>query len=117
MNGKMSRKLNSRESGQKIFQLRTSFIAKSGLKKIRPVEKRREIANQCIFSYEYSQKFQKQNWESKSVLFNDPSVPVTYPTSGLRVEPDEVLKVPIKITKVCAVMYICKISSKFSVFS
>ena len=57
-----------------------------------------------IFSDLFFQNFQKQNWESKSVLFNDPSVPVIYPTSGLRVEPDEVLKVPIKITKVSAVL-------------
>ena len=52
----------------------------------------------------FFQNFEKQNWESKSVLFNNPSVPVIYPSSGLRVEPDEVLKVPIKIIKVSGTM-------------
>ena len=77
----------------------------------RKLTQNRSSRRSHAFFYKYSQKFQKQNWESKSVLFNDPSVPVTYPTSGLRVEPDEVLKVPIKITKVCGTIYICKISS------
>ena len=60
-----------------------------------------------VTTYAYSvncnflKEFQKRNWKSKSILFNNPSIPVIYPTSGLEVEPNGVIiNVPIKIIKV-----------------
>ena len=60
-----------------------------------------------VTTYAYSvncnflKEFQKRNWESKTILFNNPSIPVIYPTSGLEVEPNGVIiNIPIKIIKV-----------------
>merc|ERR1712131_44693 len=61
-------------------------------------------------------EFQKRNWESKTILFNNPSIPVIYPTSGLEVEPNGVIiNVPIKIIKFFQEVEI-KITSKFGSF-
>ena len=44
--------------------------------------------------------FAKRNRESRNLIFNNPTVPIIYPASGLQVEPHDSIFIPLKITEV-----------------
>ena len=44
--------------------------------------------------------FAKRNRESRSVIFNNPAVPIIYPASGLQVEPLDSIFIALTITEV-----------------
>ena len=44
--------------------------------------------------------FAKRNRESQNLIFNNPTVPIIYPASGLQVEPHDSIFIPLKIIEV-----------------
>ena len=44
--------------------------------------------------------FIKRNRVSRSIIFNNPTVPIIYPTSGLEVEPLGSILIPLTLTEV-----------------
>ena len=44
--------------------------------------------------------YAKRNRESRSIVFNNPAVPIIYPASGLQVEPLDSILIPLTITEV-----------------
>ena len=44
--------------------------------------------------------FTKRNRESRSLIFNNPAVPIIYPASGLHVQPHSSIFIPLTITEV-----------------
>ena len=59
--------------------------------------------------------FAKRNHESRSLIFNNPTVPIIYPASGLQVEPLQSIFIPITITEVLPHLEL-KITSNFGKF-
>jgi len=46
------------------------------------------------------QSFAKRNRESRSLILNNPTVPIIYPASGLQVEPHDSTFIPLTLTEV-----------------
>ena len=44
--------------------------------------------------------YAKRNWVSRLIVFNNPAVPIIYPSSGLQVEPLGSILIPLTITEV-----------------
>ena len=59
--------------------------------------------------------FAKRNHESRSLIFNNPTVPIIYPASGLQVEPLQSIFIPLTITEVLPHLEL-KITSNFGKF-
>ena len=59
--------------------------------------------------------FAKRNYESRSLIFNNPTVPIIYPASGLQVEPLQSIFIPLTITEVLPHLEL-KITSNFGKF-
>ena len=62
------------------------------------------------------QAFERRNWRTETIIFNNPDVPVQYASSGLTIEPHGVMKVPLVITETMDDITL-KLTARFGSFS
>jgi len=56
--------------------------------------------SESLFSYKFFKAYVERNIESQRTYFNNPSIPIIYPTSGLKTEPLGSIFIPLTITEV-----------------
>ena len=68
-----------------------------------------------IFKRQF-QAFERRNWRTETIIFNNPDVPLQYASSGLTIEPHGVMKIPLVITETMDDITL-KITARFGSFS